>query len=97
MPCQFSPEAETDLNVIALRFAERNPIRALSFAEELHECCLKLAEHPGIGHPRPDLHPGLRSFARHKYISVYIESGAGIRIERIIHGARDIENVFEQG
>jgi len=95
MSCLFSPEAENDLIEIALRIAADNPSRALTFAEELPEHCQRLALNPGVGRKRLDLHPGLRSFAHGMYLIFYTGMDDGIRVERIIHGARDLYSLFE--
>lgn len=95
MICIFSPQAESDLFEIALRIAEENAGRAVSFADDLRERCEKLAAYPGIGRKRTELHPELRSLAHGNYVIFYTEIASGVRIERILHGARDIPSLLK--
>jgi toxin ParE1/3/4 len=55
------------------------------------------ADAPRGGVPRPTLWPGLRSIAFQRYVIFYTTDGDEVRIERILHGARDIPTVLEGG
>ncbi len=51
---------------------------------------------PRLGVPRRELHRDLRSIPLGSYVIFYVVSGEGrVRIERIIHGARDLHQIFE--
>ncbi|ESY67651.1 hypothetical protein X743_26620 [Mesorhizobium sp. LNHC252B00] len=41
------------------------------------------------------LWPGLRSIAFQRYVILYTADGDDVRIERILHGARDIPTILE--
>ena len=86
----FSPTAEVDLLEIAAYVAKDNPARALSFVDELAAKCLRLGHAAGIGTARPELGEGIRMLPHGRYLIFYREHEATVRVERIVHGARDI-------
>ena len=79
---------------IALYIAKDNPTRALSFADELEAACLKLGDAPAIGKARPTLGVDIRTLSQGNYLVIYRAQDGNVRIERILHGARDIEGLF---
>lgn len=85
----FSPEAEADLTEIATFIAADNPARALTFLDELEASCALLLDFPEAGRARPELAPNLRSKPYGRYVVFYAAGGDDVRIERILHGARD--------
>jgi toxin ParE1/3/4 len=91
---EFSPEAEADLSDIATYIARDNPGRAHSFVGELEGRCSDLLGFPQSGQARPELGPGLRSKPHGRDIIFYTPDAETVRIERILHGARDIEGEF---
>jgi len=91
---EFAPEAEADLLDIALYIAADDRDRALSFVSELEARCAGLAQFPERGRDRSDLTPGLRSLVHGHYVIFYTPSRGAVRIERILHGARDVEGEF---
>jgi len=90
MKVEFSPVAKDDLLEIALYIAQDNPVRALSFVDELEAQCLRLGQAVGIGAPRPELGEGVRMLPHGRYLIFYREHASMLRIERVMHGARDI-------
>jgi toxin ParE1/3/4 len=86
----LSPLAEADLMDVAAFIAEDNPTRALTFVDELEAKCDALGGAPGIGTSRPELGEGMRMLPHGRYLIFYREVNEGLRIERILHGARDI-------
>ena len=91
MKLDFSPAAREDLIDIAAYIAQDNPARASSFVDELEDRCAALADAPGIGTARPELGEGLRVLPHGRYLIFYRQSPQRLRIERILHGARDID------
>ena len=89
MKVEFSPVAKDDLLEIALYIAQDNPVRALSFVDELETQCLRLGQAAGSGAPRPELGEGVRMLPHGRYLIFYREHASMLRIERIMHGARD--------
>lgn len=82
--------ARDDLLGIALYIAEDRPQRALSFVHELEQTCERLGRSPGIGAPRPELGQGMRMQPHGRYLIFYRRRGQQVRIERILHSARDV-------
>ncbi len=75
---------------IAVFIAEDNPTRALTFVDELEEKCDVLGHTPGLGTQRPELGDGICMLPYGRYLIFYREADRGVRIERIMHTARDI-------
>ncbi|MFC5342922.1 type II toxin-antitoxin system RelE/ParE family toxin (plasmid) [Brevundimonas staleyi] len=90
MRLEVSPAAETDLIEIASFIARDNPPRALTFVDELEAACTRLVDHPHSGVARSDLRPGLRSRPYGSYVIFYTVQETVLRVERILHGSRDI-------
>ncbi len=91
MKVDFSPVAKTDLIDIAVYIARDNPVCAFSFVDELEAKCLGIGRTPHIGTPRPELGDGVRMLPHGRYLIFYRENEGTIRIERVMHGARDID------
>lgn len=54
-----------------------------------------LGHNPGIGHSREDLtDEGLKFWSVYRYLIVYDPRSEPIDIIRVIHGARDLENLL---
>lgn len=86
----LSRRAEADLEEIGDYIAQDNPLRAASFVMELRDRCARLTRYPDIGTSRPELGAGLRMMPHGRYLIFYRESAGALRIERILHSARDI-------
>jgi toxin ParE1/3/4 len=86
----FSVAARNDLIDITDYIAQDNPVRALSFVDELETKCMGLGRMPGVGTARPELGVGVRTLPHCRYLIFYREHEDQIRIERVMHGARDI-------
>ena len=85
-----SPAADADLMEIAAYIAQDNPTRARSFVIELRARSRQLGEAPAIGRARPDLGTGIRVVPHGNYLIFYSMHDDIVRIERFMHGARDI-------
>ncbi len=90
------PLAELDLLDIWEFIAENSPDRADEFLDRLVGKLQTLALHPGMGKRREELLAGLRSFPMGNYVVFYREIDDGIDVIRILHGSRDIEEIFRQ-
>ena len=86
----LSPHAESDLEEIGDFIARDNPRRAVSFVRELRSACVALGQSPGIGALRPELGEGIRMLPHGRYLIFHRQEGQTLRIERIMHSARDI-------
>lgn len=87
------PAAEDDLVSIWRYIAEDDIDAADRLLDRFDEAFTLLADNPRIGRPRPELMPNFRSFAVGRYMIFYRPDDDGIEIIRVIHGARDIENM----
>lgn len=90
----IAASAEDDLNEIGDYIARDNPRRAISFIEELlaamDEIPLRPFSYPG----REEWQGGLRSAPSNGYHIVFRVSGEIVEVIRVLHGARDIPNLF---
>lgn len=87
--------ARDDLQQIARFIARDNPVRAKSFVGELRKQCELLLEQPVLGVSQEDCAKGLRRISHGSYLIFYCQVENDIRIERVLHGARDIGRLFE--
>lgn len=90
-------QAERDLLEIWVYYAEQRSVEAAErLLRSLGETCRRLAEMPGIGRSREDLAPGLRSLPSNDYILYYRRIEDGIRLIRVLHGARQVADLFPE-
>jgi addiction module RelE/StbE family toxin len=91
----LSPRALEDLNEIRRYIAKDNPERADTFIEELADVAQALSEN-GPRHavvPRFELLK-IRSVSYRRYLILYQIEGDTVGVLRIVHGARDLTNLF---
>jgi plasmid stabilization system protein ParE len=62
---------------------------------DVYDAIVRLAEHPTLGHLRPDLtqYP-LRFYRVHRFLIVYKPDSKPLQIARIYHSARDIRRLL---
>lgn len=96
MAVTFAPAAVQDIEEIGDYIHAENPPAAGRLIAALRERCGHIADAPRGGVPRPTLWPGLRSIAFQRYVIFYTADGDEVRIERILHGARDISTILEE-
>ncbi|PEI06113.1 addiction module toxin RelE [Pantoea agglomerans] len=96
MKLGISPLAEQDIEAIGDYIAQHNPVRAVSFTEELYQRCLLIAESPIIYKERPELGHSVRTCAYGRYLIVFRVLDTEVRIERLLHGSRDIITLFSE-
>ena len=90
-----SPEADQDLRSIWLYMAEADRAAATRFIDRLHGQMGELAEMPGLGRPRENLAPNLRSFPVGRFLIFYRTFDSGIEVARVLSARRDSRMVFE--
>jgi addiction module RelE/StbE family toxin len=95
MKVRLTSEAKADLEDIGDRIAERNPVRAVTYLRELRERALRIGEFPHAGPPRPKLGEGIRITVHGKYLIIYRVRDETVQILRVLHGARDLDALFE--
>lgn len=94
-----SPQADQDLADIADTLAQRSPRLALRFIDAAEETFAKLTEMPGLGAKFESSNPRLdglqvwpvKQFPNH--LIFYRSRDQRIEIVRVLHGARDLENL----
>ena len=94
MRLEFSPAAEDDLEESGDYIALDSPATAVQFIAKLRDQCERLLKSP-LGYvARPEVGEGIRSCAHGRYV-LFFRAGANVlRIERILHSARDIERAW---
>lgn len=86
--------AEEDIDEILTYIATDNLDAALSFNDRLTELFEMLADNNMAGRQRPELKEDVRSFPEGSYLIFYRKWAGKIAIVRVIHGARDLEEMF---
>lgn len=93
--CVFSPLAASDLEEIGDYIARDNPARARSFVREIRERCALIVASPEASPLRPELGAGLRMTPFGRYLIFYTLNAQTVRVERILHGARSLSDLFD--
>lgn len=91
----WTPIAKDDLIEIGLYIAEDSEDSAFGMMDTIQEKCRILSENPAMGRTREELAPSIRSFPVEAYLIFYQALKDGVEVIRILHSARDIENIFE--
>jgi len=88
----------SDLQRAAQFIYKDNPTAAREFLEATYNTFEFLATHPGVGRQRVDLgFPDVRSWriqGFRRYIIFYRQLPDRIQIWRVLHGARDLQNIM---
>jgi toxin ParE1/3/4 len=92
---QVSDAARGDLDEIWFYIAGDNPGHADKLIRSVTSRFPTLASIPEIGRLREELAPRLRSFAVGNYVIFYRVIENGVEIVRVLHGARDLQPIFE--
>jgi toxin ParE1/3/4 len=91
---RLSRKAKADLEEIGDYIAADNPARALTFIEEVLDVCRRIAANPKHFPARPDIAETARMGVHRRYLVLFEETPHGVLIRRIIHGARNLKDVF---
>lgn len=92
---RLRPRAVEDLEAVADFIAADNPARAVSFVDELFAVFARIADRPGACRRRDDLAVNLRQAIHGRYLIFFtVGDDGGIVVERVLHGARRIEDLF---
>ena len=93
-----TPQTKQDLLDIGEYIAEHNPQSAFDFLDELEAKFQRLAANPKIGRIcadlAPDLPSDLRQFPIGNYVIFYRPINEDVVIYRVLHGRRDLPQVF---
>jgi len=93
----LAPQATADLDDVWYYVAVESGSVEIAdrFVDSLTERFFLLAGHPYLGRPRDDdFGIGLRSFPVGEYVIVYLVDGSDVLILRVVHGRRDLEDLF---
>ena len=94
MQLLITPLAAFDIEEIGDYIAQDNPIRAVTFVDELRAHCEKICFNPVGYRRRPELSDDLRACAHGNYLIFFESTTEQVTIIRILHGARDIPEVL---
>ena len=93
----FSPRSRQDLIHIGDYIAKDSRDNARRFVAKLTEQCQRIGRAP-LGYvSREDLAPGLRMSALDSYVIFFRVLDGTVRIERVLHGARNLPVVLAGG
>lgn len=96
-PVAFSPRARQDLLDIGDHIAKDSLVNARRFVAKLIEQCKRIGWAP-LGYAgHEDLAPGLRMAALDRYVIFFRVVDGVVRIERVLHGARNLPIIFGSG
>jgi toxin ParE1/3/4 len=96
-PVAFSPRARADLAEIGGWIAADSPRRALTFVDEIRRHAEAIGASLQAFTRREDLGVGLRMAVHRPYLIFFRIEAAVVRIERVLHGARDLRELFLGG
>ncbi len=82
-----------DLRQIWLYVAERNLTAADRLIDRFERTLRSLARNPLIGESVPQYRPGLRRFTVGNYVLYYEPIRGGVRLVRVLHGARKVDGL----
>ena len=92
----FSPKSRQDLIDIGDFIAKDSRANARRFVAKLMTQCQRIANAP-MGYPsREDLAASLRMASMERYVVFFRVLDGVIRIERVLHGARDMPAIFRK-
>ncbi len=90
---RFTSLSRKDLQEIKAYIAQDTPKAATQYMGILKQKCDMLAQTPTIGVCREE-YCNLYKFPVEKYLIFYRITKSGIEVIRILHGARDIQNIL---
>jgi toxin ParE1/3/4 len=94
MRVRFNPAARLDLQLAARYIAADSPNAARRWVETVRSKCAKLAENPRLGVSKSEAGPNVRMLVVGSYVVFYEPASTGIEILRVLHGARQWEDLL---
>jgi plasmid stabilization system protein ParE len=95
MQLELSHYIEGDLDGVADYIAQDNPIRAVTFIQDIRTKFFDIQRNPLIYQLRPDIGEDARMASHGNYAILFRIMGEIIRIERVIYGSRDLSGIFK--
>jgi toxin ParE1/3/4 len=94
-PIIWSPEARADLSEIWNYYAKLGGRhRADNTVRRISHACGVVEDHPFAGRARDEIRSGLRSITARPYVIFYRLREDVVEIVRILHGRRDVDDIF---
>lgn len=87
-------QAEEDIVTIAAYIARDSLSAAANWLDKLEETLELLASQPYLGQAVDGIRPGLRRLTQGNYLLFYEPRDDGIVLVRVLHGARNIEDLL---
>ncbi|MGK7926879.1 MAG: type II toxin-antitoxin system RelE/ParE family toxin [Spirulina sp.] len=87
--------ASRDLTEITNYFASRNIDKGEELLATFNKKCKQLIKFPQMGRSYEEVRPNLRGLPLNGYIILYQITEDLLEILRVVHGSRDLENLFE--
>ncbi|MFC3168048.1 MULTISPECIES: type II toxin-antitoxin system RelE/ParE family toxin [Paracoccus] len=95
MIVEITAAAEADLEAIGDYIARDNPARAATFIQELHHCCMELAEMPTAWPTVPRYKRlGIRRRVHGRYLIFYQADPGRVTVLHVLNGAMDVDAVL---
>jgi toxin ParE1/3/4 len=97
MKLVFTDEANSTLMTSATGSLNHNPVRAVTFVDELVAHCAKLTETPHaypLVPSRDSEISGIRRAVHGHYLIFYRITTEAVEIVHVLHGARDFESIL---
>ena len=94
LPVRRSNRADADLDEIWLHIAKDNVAAADRVIDRIEAAENRLAEFPQIGQARPEIRAGLRHWPVGGYLMFYRVAEEELTVVRVVHGARDLPELF---
>ena len=91
---RISSPARVDIDDIPEYIRQDNPLRAESFIDELYKKILQITERPLSFPTKAEISPATRATLHGKYLILFTLNNDLIDITRVVHGARNLENLF---
>jgi len=90
MHCIFTQQAEDDLETIADYIALDNPVRAVSFIQEIRKRCYKIVSSPEAYPVAPEYGENIRKLPFGNYLIMYTLQEKNVVILHLLHSARSL-------
>jgi len=88
--------AENDLDSISDFIAADSPTEALRVIREIRSAISLIGLMPGMGHPRSEVRDkAFRFWSVYSYLIAYQYNDEEVIVYKIIHGARDLREIFD--
>ncbi len=100
---QLRPRAEEDIDSQFVYIAKQSCEAAHRFLTQVRSTICRLVDSPGLGIRYSSIHPRLTDVFVWKidqfpnHLLFYRQTEYGIEVLRVLHGARDIEALFDTG